>query len=232
MGKNLIGAFHQPKLVLSDLSTLATLTARDRTAGLGEVLKHALLAGESAVAAIEAQADALREGPPEALFEVVCTAVSYKARVVAADPREKKRALAEEQATGRITLNLGHTIAHGLEIASHQTDDPLRHGEAVLLGLHAEAIIGARLGYWADGPARLAALLPRLGLHTDLQRTVSRLCPQGSGASSKVILDALEADKKREGGRLRFVLLSDGPGHVREVLLDAARAVEILASEK
>ena len=232
-GKNLIGAFHQPKLVLSDLSTLSTLAARDRTAGLGEVLKHALLVGESQVAAIEAHADALRQGPVESLFDVVCAAVAYKAHVVAADPRERKRALSrEEHATGRITLNLGHTIAHGLETASHQTNDPLRHGEAVLLGLHAEAIIGARLGYWPAGPARLSALMPRLGLHTDLHRCLSRLAPPGVGATANVFLNALQADKKREGGRLRFVLLEAGPGHVREVLLDARRAMEILASEK
>lgn len=229
IGKNLVGAFHQPRLVLSDLSTLATLNARDRTAGLGEVLKHALLAGEDPVAAIERDADRLRDGSPESLLEVVTAAVAFKAGVVAADPREKKRAQRMEQASGRITLNLGHTIAHGLETASHHTDDPLRHGEAVLLGLWAESIVGASFGLWPEGPARLAALLPRLGLASALEGVRDRL--RADPAQRDVVKAAMVADKKKESGGLRFVFVSDGPGHCSEMLLDANHALEIWLGE-
>ena len=211
-GKNLLGAFHQPRLVFADLSWLETLPARDRAAGLGEVLKHALLGGEDALSSLERDADALARGPVDALFDMVVQAVTYKANVVAADPRER--------GTQRIMLNLGHTFGHALERASHEHADPLRHGEAVALGLVAEAQLGLALGHWPEGPARLAALLPRLGIAQTLTSTLARL-------SDEVMETALLADKKRAGGALRFVLLA-APGRPLIVGLDGAAAVEML----
>jgi len=204
------------------------LPARDRAAGLAEVLKHALLEGEAPLRALEAEAEALAAGPVESLLEVVRGAIAYKAKIVAADPRELLPPIAGVGARpvsieGRITLNLGHSIGHALERASHDTPDPLRHGEAVALGLLAEAQLGRQLGLWADGPRRLAALLPRLGLTRELAATLRR-------QSVEVIRTSLAADKKRQDGRLRFVLL-DLPGRALAVTLDGARAVEMLLSE-
>jgi 3-dehydroquinate synthetase len=216
-------------MVWSDLSMLTSLSPRDRTAGLGEVLKHALLEGEAAVAAIERDAETLFSGSPAALRDVVTAAIAFKANVVGADPRERQRAKSGQQATGRITLNLGHTIGHGLETASHHVGEPLRHGEAILLGLHAEAILGARQGLWPEGPDRLARLLPRLGLKATLRDWEQRL--RSDAQLRDVVKTAMTADKKKEHGGVRFVLLSDGPGACREVLLDAKRALEIWLSE-
>ena len=214
-GKNLLGAFHQPRFVFADLAWLETLPARDRSAGLGEVLKHALLGGEEALRAIEHDAEALASGPYEALFDVVVQAVTYKAGVVAADPRER--------GTQRIALNLGHTVGHALERASHEHDDPLRHGEAVALGLLAEAQLGRALGHWQEGPARLSAVLPRLGIAPALTSTLASL-------SDEVMVTALSADKKRAGGVLRFVLLA-APGRPVIVPLDGIVAVEMLRAQ-
>ncbi|MEO6953846.1 MAG: 3-dehydroquinate synthase family protein [Polyangia bacterium] len=210
--KNLLGAFHQPRFVFADLCWMETLPARDRAAGLGEVLKHALLGGEEALHAVERDAEALATGPIEGLFDVVVQAVTYKASVVAADPRER--------GTQRITLNLGHTVGHALERASHERGAPLRHGEAVALGLLAEAQLGRALGHWQEGPARLAAVLPRLGISHALTSTLASF-------SDEVMMTALLADKKRAGGALRFVLL-DAPGRPVIVELDGVVAVEML----
>ena len=214
-GKNLLGAFHQPRLVFADLCWLETLPARERAAGLGEVLKHALLGGEDALRAVECNAEALACGPLHALFDVVVQAVTYKANVVAADPRER--------GTQRIMLNLGHTVGHALERASREHADPLRHGEAVALGLLAEAQLGRALGHWPQGPERLSALLPRLGIPHALTSTLADL-------SDEVMETALSADKKRAGGALRFVLLA-APGRPVIVALDGVAAVEMLRAQ-
>jgi shikimate kinase/3-dehydroquinate synthase len=198
-GKNLAGTFHQPTLVFVDLSTLATLPARDLSAGLAEIAKHAFLDGGSLLARLENEAERARAGDPTLLAEVIAASCAIKARVVAGDERE------ENPEGGRILLNLGHTVGHALESDSHRRGDPLRHGEAVALGL----VAAARIGRTLDGadPAiedRVSALLARLGLPNDLDH---RLQP---GA-----LDAISVDKKRVGAMVRYVALPrPGAPHV------------------
>jgi 3-dehydroquinate synthetase len=237
-GKNMLGVFHQPRLVIADLQLLATLSVRDRRAGLGEILKHAMLEGERALDKLEAQATQLRDETPAAMVDVVRRAVAYKAKIVATDPRETRvpqatksspRKNARRRAVpldGREILNLGHTVGHALEAASHVSGFALRHGEAVALGLLAEAHIGRTLNLWPKGPDRLLALLPRLGLPYSLADALRPL-------SVELLRSALLSDKKRKGGqaddrdKLRLVLL-DGPGRPLGVSLSVDRALEIL----
>jgi 3-dehydroquinate synthetase len=232
-GKNLIGAFHQPRLVLCDLRTLDTLDPRERRAALAELLKHALLDGETALAELESMAERLRDDPPYALFDVVRRSIAYKASVVVPDPREQRSMKRRPRATsrpvalqGREMLNLGHTVGHAIEIASHDGPTPLRHGEAVGLGLLAEARIGRTLNLWPAGPSRIGSLLPRLGLPHALDDLLRSL-------SVERVRGALGADKKQGAGsgQIVFVLL-DTPGRALGVPLGATRALEILLGEK
>ncbi len=127
-GKNLVGAFHAPRAVVAALDSLATLPDAEVRSGLGEVLKHAILMGDAAMDVLKRAAPALRARDPEAMAEVVLQSVRCKAAIVAADPLEQGR---------RAVLNAGHTVGHALETAlGHGV---LRHGEAVAIGLIAEA---------------------------------------------------------------------------------------------
>lgn len=201
-GKNLIGAFHHPRLVFADVSALATLPPGELCSGLGEVLKHALLLGEAEVALLEAQAEAARAGDPALLQALLRGCAAYKGRVVAADPEER------DPRGGRMLLNLGHTIGHALETASAAGPEPLRHGEAVALGLVAMARVSARRfpdsGAACALPERLSRLLPRLGLPTDLDRRL--FDPDTEGLAAPVHA-ALLLDKKRAAEVLRFIAL-------------------------
>lgn len=193
-GKNLVGAFWQPRLVLCSLATLATLPASERRAGFGELWKYALLDGPALwreVAACAAwAAGAAGEGapPPPALRSVIARAIAYKADVVGRDERER---------TGvRALLNLGHTVGHAIESASGMT-----HGAAVGLGLLAAcrvstAVAGAPPGLEAEVAAALAAT----GLDHDLDRWLT-----------DDVLARLAVDKKRHGGAIRFVVVT-APG--------------------
>jgi shikimate kinase/3-dehydroquinate synthase len=209
-GKNLAGTIHQPALVFADLATLATLPARDLAAGCGEIVKHALLDGEAALAALEEAADRVRAGDPATLAGLVAASVRLKARVVSADEREL------DPEGGRSLLNLGHTVGHALEAESLQGAAPLRHGEAVALGLLAAARVGARLDPRAAAARleeRLGRLLPRLGLPADLDGALARL---------PAALARLGVDKKRAGGAIRYVALP-APGAARITRLEPAR---------
>jgi len=189
-GKNLVGAFHQPRFVLCDVETLRTLPTRERIAGLAEVVKSAWIAGTADVAALEADADALRAGEAAATRGAIERSVRLKAEVVEADEREAGR---------RMVLNLGHTLGHALEAAGEYR--ALVHGEAVALGMIAAARVGRARGA-GDHEARLVGLLERLGLPTDLD---PRLDDE--------VFGFLGADKKRVGDAVRFVV-PGGPGEV------------------
>lgn len=190
-GKNLVGAFHQPAFVLCDVEVLSSLPQRDRTAGLGEVVKSAWLAGEGAVELLERDAAALEAGESDALLRAIRMSVALKSDVVADDEREAGR---------RRILNLGHTVGHALE-AVH--DYQLRHGEAVALGLVAATRVARRHGGLGEAPAdRLVKLLQRLGLPTDLD---SHLRPG--------MVEYVARDKKRAADGVLFVLPGE-PGHV------------------
>ncbi len=210
-GKNLVGTFWQPRLVYADITSLQTLSDRDRAAGLAEVIKHGFIADAPLVGFLERNAAAARDGQPELIAELVARSCVIKARVVGSDERETTGA--------RALLNFGHTVGHALESASHALPDPLRHGEAVGLGMLAAARVHAAEGGAALEP-RIRALLDAVGLPTDLDR---RLSP---GTLARVAVD-----KKRGGEHISFVVV-DEPGRARLVPLTPARIHEILLGGK
>jgi shikimate kinase/3-dehydroquinate synthase len=215
-GKNLVGAFHQPRLVLCDPALLATLPARERRAAYGELVKYGLLDGEELYGevdrlAVELGADSWSE--PGSLVTVIRRSVAVKAAIVAADEREAVRGPGGDRAL----LNLGHTVGHAIEVAAGY--GALLHGEAVALGLVAASRISAALGLCDPAlERRVSATLARAGLDTNLDRW---LRPD--------VLDRIGVDKKRTGTRIRLVAL-EGPGRARLVPLELVRLREILAA--
>ncbi len=189
-GKNLVGAFHQPIAVLADVAVLATLPEREFRAGLGEVVKYALMPeGAAVLRTLETEAEAIAARDLDVMTELVGACAAIKAAVVAADPHER---------TGiRATLNYGHTLAHALETTG---DYDLLHGEAVAVGIvFADALSVAleRLDEWHADAHR--AVLGRLGLPTTVP----------DGADAHALLTVMRRDKKAAGG-LSFVLPSPG----------------------
>ncbi len=195
-GKNLIGAFHQPALVVADLATLDTLPARERRAGYAEVVKYGLLGDADFFAWLETNGARALVGDGHALAHAVATSVRAKAAIVAADEQERSGA--------RALLNLGHTFAHAYEALTGMSGD-LLHGEAVAIGLVDAFRLSARLGFCvAEDAARVAAHLDAAGLPT-------RRSAAGDFAAADVVA-AMQGDKKAEAGRLAFVLVR-GIGH-------------------
>jgi len=186
-GKNLVGAFWQPRAVVIDLDVLATLPARESRSGWAEIIKTAAIRDARLLARIESQRDALIGGDLELLAGVVARCVRIKADVVAAD--EKESGL-------RMILNFGHTLAHGIEAA--QGYDGLLHGEAVAIGMVFAARLGESLGCTAAGTAaRLERTLDDFGLPTAVR-----------GLSFARVWGAMGRDKKRGPCGLRWVLLA------------------------
>ncbi|MCS6843288.1 MAG: 3-dehydroquinate synthase [Caldilineales bacterium] len=184
-GKNLVGAFKQPELVVIDPETLRTLPSDEFRSGLAEVVKHAIIGDPAMFAWMEGRqldgAEPLRWG----LTEMIAAAVRVKVAVVEEDPLEQGR---------RAVLNLGHTFGHALEALSNYQ---MRHGEAVAVGLAAATRLAARLHVCeAELVDRVERLLERLGLPTRI----------AAGYAPEQVLAAMATDKKRLSGRLRFVL--------------------------
>jgi 3-dehydroquinate synthase len=213
-GKNLIGAFHPPAAVLADPLVLATLPERDYRAGLAEAVKHGLIADREYFEWMEREAQHLLARDAAALRHLVRRSVEIKAEVVSEDEREAGR---------RAVLNAGHTVAHALE---QVTDYRVPHGEAVALGLVAEAALATGLGLATPEPgARVAGLLERLGLPTRL----------GEPMSADRLLAAMGTDKKNRGGAVRFALpravgaMGPGPDWTTEAgeaaIRDALKAI-------
>lgn len=204
--KNLIGAFHQPRLVVADTETLRTLPAREYRSGLAEVVKHGLIADAALFSWLEENVGPLSARDPGALAHVVQRSCEIKADVVRRDERE---------AGPRAMLNLGHTVGHALETVGGYR--ALRHGEAVAVGLAAACRIAERLGRLAaEERARVERLLEVLRLPTRIP-----------GWAADQVVAALAADKKAVGGRPRFVVPS-GIGRVeigQEVDAAIVRAV-------
>jgi 3-dehydroquinate synthase len=196
LGKNLIGAFHQPRLVLADTVTLATLPPRELRAGWAEVIKHAVIRDADLFAHLEAIGEpASLQG--EALAAVIRRAARVKIEIVNIDERE----------TGeRMLLNYGHTLGHAIEAACGYGD--LLHGEAVAIGMHLEAQIAARLGMVESAfVARQARLLRAYGLPTDL--------PPGMTVDD--LIERTLRDKKVRAGKVRWALpLGVGAATVRD----------------
>jgi len=204
-GKNLVGAFHQPRAVVADLSFLDTLPARERLAGMAEIVKAGLIADPELLAVLDHFGPAVATGHGEGadrLASVIAAAVRVKVDVVTEDERESGR---------RAILNFGHTVGHAIEAASGYD---LLHGEAVSLGMVAAMALGTALGVT---PAALRdhgrGLLARLGLPVDVE---SRLTPE--------ILARIDVDKKRRSGSVQFVFVpAAGTARLQDVALTDLR---------
>ncbi|MFG0307475.1 MAG: 3-dehydroquinate synthase family protein [Phycisphaerales bacterium JB040] len=229
--KNLIGAFHQPALVLADTDLLASLSARHFRAGLAESIKHACIAtgitGDDLLGWTESNLARAAERDQGTVAELIRRSVDLKARVVGSDPRET----APSGTGGRALLNLGHTFAHAIETLPDLTPEPgdpsqapLLHGEAVALGLVSAFASAAHLDLVdPDLPCRVASMLSVAGLPT----RVAGL------PDNEALVGAMGHDKKTIGGTLRLVLptapgvarvVEDPPPDAVHAGLDAIRA--------
>jgi 3-dehydroquinate synthase len=210
-GKNMIGAFHQPHLVVADIAILDTLPERELSAGLAEVIKYGLIMDAPFLAWLEVNMEKLRERDVDALAYAIARSCENKARVVAADERE---------AGERALLNLGHTFGHAIEVGLGF--GTWLHGEAVAAGTILAARLSERMGLLNSAEVgRVALLMRRAGLPSE--------APDLGEAR---YLELMGYDKKVEDGKLRLVLLkalgkafvtSDfRPGDLRQVLAGAA----------
>jgi 3-dehydroquinate synthase len=199
-GKNLIGAFYQPRLVLADVRTLTTLPRRELVSGWAEVAKHALIRDPDLLRLLKERVRELTELDREIATEVIARSAEIKARIVSED--EKERGI-------RIILNYGHTIGHGLEAATDY--ERFLHGEAVAIGMMGAAAISQRVGLLSEEAAgKQKALLASLGLPTSF-----------SDVSVGKTLQAMELDKKVRGKKVRWVLLAGiGQVEVRDDIPD------------
>ena len=207
--KNIVGAFHQPVGVWIDTQSLDSLPARELRCGLAEVVKYGVILDEAFFRELETEADAVIARRSDAIRRVVAESCRLKADVVSRDEREE---------TGlRAALNFGHTIGHAIETVAGYGGAFL-HGEAVAVGMVAEASLAERIG-WISGDitGRLSALLAKFGLPT-----------RAAGLDPDALIEAMSRDKKNQKGKTRFVLprklgrveLTDQPGEeeIRAVL--------------
>jgi len=186
-GKNLVGAFYQPRLVLCDLNTLDSLPAREYRSGLAEVIKYGIIYDAALFKRLERDLPKLLRRDAKALAAVVARCCEIKAEVVRQD--ETERGL-------RAILNFGHTIGHALEAISHY--GKYLHGEAISIGQVAAAALSARvLGLPKRDLERISAIFERAGLPTSLKL---------SRSAQKRVLAAVQLDKKVSGGEIQFVL--------------------------
>ncbi|MDO5528501.1 MAG: 3-dehydroquinate synthase [Paracoccus sp. (in: a-proteobacteria)] len=189
-GKNLLGAFHQPSLVLADITALGTLPQRDFLAGYGEVVKYGLLGDADFFDWLEANGPLLR-GDPALLRQAVARSVAMKAAIVARDETEQGE---------RALLNLGHTFCHALEAATGYSDR-LLHGEGVAIGCALAFDLSARMGLCAqEDPSRVSAHLAQMDMKASLRDI------PGDLPDNARLIELMGQDKKVVDGRLRFVL--------------------------
>jgi 3-dehydroquinate synthase len=190
-GKNLIGAFHQPLLVLADLSVLATLSNREMRAGYAEVVKYGLLGDAAFFAWLEQEGKAVLALRRDALGRAVARSIEMKAEIVGAD---------EKEAAARALLNLGHTFGHALE-AETGYGSALLHGEGVAVGCAQAFRFSAVLGHCTGEDAvRAEAAIAAAGLPTRMDQI------KGGPFAVHALLGHMAQDKKAEDGRLTFVL--------------------------
>ena len=184
-GKNLVGAFYPPRLVLTDPELLRTLPDREFRGGFAEVIKHAIIADAAMFAMLEKDLESILGRDRTILGQLIPQNIQIKARVVSRDERESGL---------REILNLGHTFAHALESVTHYRR--YRHGEAVAWGMIAASFLGHELGLTcADDVSRIVALIRRLGP-----------LPAWPRVSAATLVKAMRSDKKARGGVVRFVL--------------------------
>lgn len=218
-GKNLIGAFYQPALVLADIDVLSTLSPRDFLAGYGEVVKYGMLGDADFFEWLEQNGPAMAAGDAELRIEAVRRSVQMKADIVARDETEQG---------DRALLNLGHTFCHALEAATGYSDR-LLHGEGVAVGCALAFELSSRLGLCAqEDPSRVRAHLTAMGMKTDLTDI------PGDLPDADTLIMLMGQDKKVVAGQMHFVLArsigeafvtSDVPRDVlRDVLSEALAA--------
>jgi len=194
-GKNLIGAFHQPRLVLADTGVLSSLPLRERRAGYAEIIKAGLIGDPALFQWCETHAEKILAGDLFYLSEAVEKAISFKVRIIEDDEREEK------PSNGRALLNFGHTFGHALEAEAGYGGD-LLHGEAVAIGLVLATKLSASLGYCTEEDViRIMNHLSRVGLPTEI-----------NAMSNENLLSHMKQDKKIRDGKLSFVL-TRGVGH-------------------
>jgi 3-dehydroquinate synthase len=187
-GKNLVGAFYQPRFVLTDVQTLTTLPKRELTSGWAEVIKHGLVLDDALFEFLKVQSAELMRLDPAATVEAIARSAAVKATVVTQDEKE----------TGvRIVLNYGHTIGHGLEAAGHF--ETFSHGEAVAIGMVGAAKLSQRVGLL---PGKLVkehqVVLQKFGLPTSTKEV-----------RESDVIAAMQVDKKTKDGAIRWVLLEE-----------------------
>lgn len=199
-GKNLVGAFHQPALVLADLGAIDTLPVRDRRAGYAEVIKYGVLGDKAFFHWLRGYADEILSGADRsALKEAITRSIQAKADIVAEDTKERGR---------RALLNLGHTFGHALE-AAHGYDGRLLHGEAVAIGMVLALDLSHRLGMApAADKEQLQSHLNQQGFKTEIRDLDIQI-------SAEYMTELMQQDKKVTGGDVAFIL---GPiGHAEIV---------------
>lgn len=194
LGKNMIGAFYQPKLVWIDVALLKTLPRRELICGLGEVIKYGVIWDEPFFGFLEENLDKITKVDPDILQKVVKRCCQIKAEVVSRDERETNL---------RMILNFGHTIAHALETATQYRR--FKHGEAVLLGMLGAGRMALEMGIFDQGDfERLESLIKRI----KIRRKVADL-------DIKTLKGIMASDKKARDGKIRFVL----PKRIGEVFV-------------
>ncbi len=205
LGKNMVGSFHQPRLVIADVGTLATLPRRELVAGMAEVIKHGAIADTAYLSEVEQRLPALLAGDAAALAAIVAGSIRIKAAVVAADERE---------ANVRAILNFGHTFGHAIEAGLGYGE--WLHGEAIGCGMVMAAELSRRLDLLSEAEQRrLVAVIEAADLPL-----------QGPDWPAARYLSLMETDKKAERGAPRFVVL-DGLGRAR---MQAVPEAEVVAA--
>lgn len=202
-GKNIIGAFYQPNLVITDLNLLKSLSVKEFSSGLAEVIKYGVVMDPQILDILENYSNPL---PDDVVAELITRSCSCKARIVEADERDEKDI--------RIILNFGHTIGHAIEAASNFK---ISHGEAVAIGMVYEAKLSVMLGFLdVDVVDRLVGILSKFGLPVS-----------ASQLSSERILSSLSYDKKIKHGKIRLILLKSigNPIVHDDVPIDSIRRV-------
>jgi 3-dehydroquinate synthase len=193
-GKNLIGAFYQPKLVLIDVNVLASLPHRELLAGLAEVIKYGIIEDPQLFQDLEKKVRKIVALDRELLQRIIVTSCSIKARIVEMDEREENQ---------RAVLNFGHTIGHALEAATDYRQ--FLHGEAVAIGMIKAAMLSVQHGFCDQQSfERILKMITEAGLPSEIP----------AGLSLQSVVDAIQLDKKAAEGRIKFVM-SEGIGKTR-----------------
>ena len=193
-GKNLIGAFYQPKLVLIDVAVLRTLPHRELVAGLAEIIKYGIIQDPALFQLLEQRMEKLLGSDLELLSQVIGVSCAIKARVVEADEREEDY---------RAVLNFGHTIGHALETVTGYRQ--LLHGEAVAVGMVKAVALSVQQGFCDTASFnRVTALVRKAGLPVEIP----------SGVLPQNLIQAMEVDKKVAGGKIKFIMC-EGIGKTR-----------------